>query len=194
LKTTFPIASLFLLAGGAFGQSLNCGLAEYKAQDGLKAALSAGVLELTWQGEHSDQLRATFSVRDGVPVIRELAARKTGGTRAVLAHDLSPEYQVTSGRRRLSEQQMTPLRKLKIEFTPEVVEREKWNAFWDAPLMIPGTPGTSMDLPRKPEEIRRATAAYHASCCEVRTDGARLEVSFPASVDGFLGPYQEPSY
>ena len=43
--------------------------------------------------------------------------------------------------------------------------------------MIPGT--GSLDLPRKPEEIRRAWAAYQASACQVKTDGARLEVTFP---------------
>ena len=117
------------------------------------------MLEFTWQGEHDQQLRASFSIRDGAPVIHELAARKSGGNWVVLGHDLSPEYQVTSGKRRLSEQQMAPLRKLKIAFTPDVVEREKWyrllgRAVDDSQAI----PGTSMDLPRKPEEIRRATA------------------------------------
>src|SRR5207244_1796807 len=92
------------------------------------------------------------------------------------------EFEVTSGKRRLSEQQMAPLRKLGVAFTPEVVDREKWFAFWDAPLMIPGSGNTSMDLPRKPEEIRRAWAKFHASTCSVKTDGARIEVEF-AGVD-----------
>ena len=35
-----------------------------------------------------------------------------------------------------------------------MIEREKWNAFWDAPLVVPGRRGTNLDLPRKPEEIR----------------------------------------
>jgi hypothetical protein len=60
-----------------------------------------------------------------------------------------------------------------------VVDREKWFAFWDAPLMVPGAPNTNMDLPRKPEEIRRANATFNASTCAVKTDGARLEVEFP---------------
>ena len=105
----------------------------------------------------------------------------------VLGRDLTPEYEVTSGKRRLSEQQMAPLRELKIALTPEVVEREKWNAFWDAPLMVPGSPGTSMDLPRKPEEIRRAWATYHATALpgedRRRAPGSR---PFPASTTGNL--------
>jgi len=36
-----------------------------------------------------------------------------------------------------------------------------------------------MDLPRKPEEIRKAWAQYHANGCEVKTDGARIEVTMP---------------
>ena len=46
----------------------------------------------------------------------------------VLAHDLNPEYQATTGRRRISAQQEAPLRQLGI-FTPEVIERQKWFAF-----------------------------------------------------------------
>ena len=51
---------------------------------------------------------------------------------------------------------MQPLRALGVEITPEVVDRERWEAFWDAPLDIPGiTPGAHgrgnnlpPDLPR----------------------------------------------
>ena len=42
------------------------------------------------------------------------------------------------------------------------------------------------DMPRKPEEIRRATATYHASSCEVKTDGARLGGLLSGSRDGNL--------
>ena len=34
-------------------------------------------------------------------------------------------------------------------------------------------------LPRKPEEVRRATATFKAQGCEVKSNGARLEISFP---------------
>ena len=49
-----------------------------------------------------------------------------------------------------------------MKITPEVIEREKWQVFWDAPLLVPGTaprvrptaPGEAADrnpgLPRKP--------------------------------------------
>jgi hypothetical protein len=65
-----------------------------------------------------------------------------------------------------------------------VIEKEKWNAFWDAPLMVPGT--GSLELPLKPKEIRRAWATYNAASCAVRTGGARLEVTFPGSTMGIF--------
>jgi len=77
----------------------------------------------------------------------------------------------------------------------EDVERWKWEAFWDAPLYIEGSGvrppshATSIPpmrgifdqpgLPRKPEEVSRATASYRATGCAVKTDGARLVITFP---------------
>ena len=163
----------------AYGQAVTCNLDQYKAQPGLAAEWREGLLQVTWDGARGQQLRAAFAVRDGQPVITELAARKTGGQWETLAHDLTPEFRVVSGVRRFSEQQMAPLRALGIALTPEVIDREKRNAFWDAPLMIPGAPKTNLDLPRKPGEIRRAAAAYRLSACAVKTDGARLEITYP---------------
>jgi hypothetical protein len=161
-----------------YAQSVTCDLSAYKATDGLKAATSGGVLTLEWSGENREPLRAAFAIEGGVPVVRELAARNAKGAWLVLGRELKPEFDVTSGVRRLSEQQMQPMRELGIALTPEVVEREKWNAFWDAPLSIPGRAGTNLDLPRKPEEIRRAKATFHATGCTVTSDGGRLELSF----------------
>ncbi|MGH9351574.1 MAG: hypothetical protein ACRD2G_05355, partial [Terriglobia bacterium] len=42
-----------------------------------------------------------------------------------------------------------------------------------------GNTDRSTDMPRNPDEIHRAQASYHANACAVKTDGARLEVSFP---------------
>jgi hypothetical protein len=152
-------------------------MSQYKAMDGLTAQAASGGIQFNWRGERNQQLSAIFILRGGQPMIQELAVRKNGGGRIVLGTDLTPEFEVTSGVRRLSEQQAAPLRALKVEITPAVIEREKWNAFWDAPLMTPGT--GIVGGPRKPEEIRRAWATYHASGCQVKSDGARLEVTFP---------------
>jgi hypothetical protein len=155
----------------------NCDFTGYKAMEGLTSEMSAGSLVVSWQGEGDQQLRASFIIRSGQPLVHQLAARKGQGSWVLLGQDLTPEFEVTSGVRRMSDQQAGPLRALKIAITPEVIEREKWNAFWDAPLNVPGT--GSLGLPRKPEEIRHAGASFHANSCQVRTDGARLEVTYP---------------
>jgi len=173
--------ALSLAATLCKAQSLQCDLKDYKAQPGLHAAITGDTIELTWDAERGQQLRASFAIRDGNPMVRELAAHKSAWI--ILGRNLTPEYDVVSGKRRISEQQMAPLRKLPGGLAPQVIEHEKWNAFWDAPLQIPGNAGGSLDLPRKPEEVRRANAAFHAGACEIKTDGARLELTFPGSVD-----------
>jgi hypothetical protein len=158
---------------------LDCDLHEYRPADGLAASLKGLDLQLTWRGDRGRELRATFTIRDGRPVIAELAVQKQAGEWAVLAHDLTPEFEVICGRRRISEQQLEPLRHLGLALTPALLEQEKWKAFWDAPLDIPGAQGTNPDLPRKAEEIRRAKAVYRTGGCQVTTNGARIEVTFP---------------
>src|SRR5258706_14374160 len=92
----------FSLAAAA-NPELNCDVAGYKAQDGLKAQMRSGLLEVTWQGERREQLRAVFTIRDRQPVVQELAARKEGGAWIALGGNLTPEFQITSGIRRLSQ-------------------------------------------------------------------------------------------
>jgi hypothetical protein len=190
---------MLLFASLSIAQAANgdiaCDLAGYKPQDGLKAQLRGAVLEVTWQGERREQLRALFTIQNGQPVVQELAARKEGRSWIALGQNLTPEFQITTGKRRLSMQQVSPLKELGVSLTPEVIEREKWNAFWDAPLMVPGRDGTNVDLPRKPEEIRRAWAKYNASGCQVKTDGARIEITFPGVEAGiFSGSLQYTVY
>jgi hypothetical protein len=171
-----------LLSALAGAQTLNCDFQGYKALDGLKAEMRSGSLELTWQGERGQTLRAMLGVDGGQPVVRELAVEENGkkGKWSVLGHGLTPEYQVTTGRRRISAQQEAPLRQLGM-YTPEIIDRQKWFAFWDAPLNVPGRPGSNaaVDLPRKAEEIQRAWATFRITGCQVDTDGARLEANFP---------------
>ena len=155
----------------------SCDFSEYKALDGLVAQMRGDILEVNWRGSQQQDLRASFMIRGGQPLVHELAVRPAQGRWITLGRDLTPEFEVTGGVRRMSEQQAAPLRALKVEITPDVIEREKWNAFWDAPLMVPGT--GSLGLPRKAEEIRRAWVTFHASTCRVKTNGARLEITFP---------------
>ena len=167
-----------LCVGVAIAQGITCDLHEYKSQDGLKADMRNNVMELSWQGARGQELRAAFTIRDGQPTIVELPARKGGGVDR-LGRNLTPEFEVTSGKRRLSEQQMAPLRKLGIQLTPEVVDREKWNAFWDAPLMVPGLPTPIWTCRANPRRSAARGPRIMPPDVHVKTDGARLEVEFP---------------
>ena len=164
------ILQIVLLAAAglaqAQGQSLNCDLKEYKPLDGLQAQMSSGRLQITWQGERDQQLRAAFSIRDGNPVISELAVRK-GGDWIVLGRDLAPVFDVVSGRRRISEQQLQPLRQLGLDKDAAFLDKEKWKAFWDAPLQIPGAPKGSGDVGRDgrlPPHVRRLGEDLQRRC------------------------------
>ena len=168
-----------------------CDVKEYRAGIGPTATVDGDSVTVTW-GQSGSTARASFVIQNGRPLIRELAVRAKDGTWRILARDLAPEFEVTSGVRRISNQQLAPLiSELHQEITPELIEREKWQAFWDAPLLVPGTasrvrptaPGEAAErnpgLPRKPEEIRRASATYNATGCRLKTDGRRLEITFP---------------
>lgn len=183
----------------AVGQDLNCNLDGYKPLEGLRAEIHEGVVEINWHGEGDQQMRAEFAIRHGQPVVHELAASANVAKWVVLGRDLAPEFQVTSGIRRLAHTQAETLRSLHGgALTPDLIDREKWNAFGDAPLSVPGNPRAgdeSIGLPREPAEIGRAWATYHTSSCQIKTDGTRLEVTFPGLEMGiFSGRLQFTVY
>ena len=190
----FLFCVVLVCAPGA-AAPLSCDLSEYKEVPGLRAQVADDTLRLTWQGERGQELRASFGIDNGQPVVRELAARKQGGEWVVLGRNLAPEYHVTTGMRRVTEQQLQPLRALGRQITPEIIEREKWNAFWDSPLSMrpPGGGGPRGNPPpaRKPEEVRRAAGSASATGCKVKTDGARLEISFPGLTLGIFSGRQQ---
>ena len=115
-------------------------MSQYKAASGLTAAIEQGALAVTWNGSNGSELRARYAIDNGQPVVRELAVRKSGGQWAPLGQNLVPEFYVKSGVRRMTTQQGAPLINLGVDITPEVIEKNKWYAFWDAPFVIPGVP------------------------------------------------------
>jgi hypothetical protein len=199
-----------------------CDLAEYKAGPGLTAAMEADALAVAWEGQGGSELRARYTIDNGQPLIRELAVRRASGQWATLGQNLTPEYYVVSGVRRMTTQQGAPLEELGVKITPEVIEKNKWYAFWDAPLVMPAPPapqgrtggaaapadgrgrgtaapgggvGRVYGAPRDPKEIRRASATFAATSCSVKTDGARIEVTFPGlSMGIFSGSLRFTSY
>src|SRR5687768_8836910 len=113
--------------------------------------MESGALAVTWSGSSGAELRARYAIDDGQPVVRELAVRKSGGQWAPLGQNLVPEIYVKTGVRRMTRQQAAPLLNLGVDITPEVIEREKWYSFWDAPFVIRGV--------GEPQRARRGGAA-----------------------------------
>jgi hypothetical protein len=189
------LASLVLAlgVGSVSAQGVRCDLQMYKAVDGLKAEASGDSTTVFWQGEAGTQLRASFALRDGQPVVKELAARSGGGVWAVLGTDLAPQFEVTTGRRRISSTEMDIL-KAQHKDTPEIVEQYKWQVFWDAPLVVPG--GKRMvGPPRAADEIKRAAVSYRSDACRVVSDGNTLSVIFNGLTLGlFAGDLQFTIY
>ena len=192
---TVLLSGLLVVASHPRAEALPCEMGQYKALDGLTATSQDDAVTLTWSGERKTQLRLALTVVEGVPRVAEMAVRRAGGSWANLARDLTPEFNVSSGLRRISEQQLRPLRDLGVVITPEVIEKEKWVVFWDAPLTVPGLAGTNPGLPRRQQEIRRAVSSFKTTACSVKTDGARLEVSFDGlSMGIFSGHLQYTVY
>jgi len=183
----YPDASPALSA-----QAPACSLTGYKAAPGLSASVAGDTLALTWDGDANSEVRMQLTVNSGTPTIKDLSVRRKGGTWASVASNATPEFTVVSGFRRATDQQIKPLQDLKVEITPAVIDRIKWEAFWDAPLNIPGdevahggsTPpvagiANQPGLPRKPEEVKRGAAIYQVQSCEVTSAGGRINVSYP---------------
>jgi hypothetical protein len=175
MKTGRFFLGTTLLLKLATAQPLECNFSDYKPIAGIQASINHGALHLTWQGQGGEQLQALFSIQDGHPMVQQLAVRK-GATWYILAQGLTPDFQVTTGRRRISLVQRTLLKSFNMD-TPAEEDVRKWNTFWDAPLVVPGGHDTT-DLPRHEDEIQRASASYNSQACQVSSNGARVSVTF----------------
>jgi hypothetical protein len=170
---------------------LTCDLSGYARRPDANARLADGVLALEWAGTADERVSLRLALRAGAPIIDELALLPRGSTEWVtIGEDLGFELRIVEGLRRISNQQLAPLRELTVELTPAVVDRYKWDVFWDAPLDLstevgggnpPPAAGVAHQpgLPRSPGEIRRASATFRASGCALVTDGRRMRVTFP---------------
>ena len=87
MKTTRCLLVIAGAAASAAAQSVNCDLRDYKPMEGLNAEHRGGALQVSWQGERGDQLRAAFTIRDARPLITELAVRASGGAMVSLTDD-----------------------------------------------------------------------------------------------------------
>ena len=189
------VAWAFILCGtAAAAQTASCSLQDWKGIAGVSVTANRDSVEVSWPGEQSQQNRARFALRNGQPVIAELAARKPGGAWIVLGKDLTPDFQVTTGRRRISTTELDILKTLHND-TPEAENEYKWNVFWDAPLEIPGLDSHLVGPGRTPDEVKRATVSYNSNTCKVTSDGGRVNVDFNGLTLGlFSGDLQFTAY
>jgi len=178
-------------------------LTAYEAQAGLTASVANETLTVNWEGSDEDELRLRFTINQGVPTISELAVRQADADWKVLAANVQPEFRVVSGIRRVTQQQTEPLEELGVPLTVEKLNEIKWDAFWDAPLYVSKEPPRSHQssipaaepfanhpgMPRTPAEINRATASYQVQNGTVRTNGARLEITFAGVEAGIFEGY-----
>src|SRR5581483_45477 len=199
---TFKLATLatagLIWVLPAKADPVSCNLSDYRAQAGIAAGREGDDLVLTWNGDRDQEVRLRLSIVDGRPILKEIALRRQGAQWQPVATGMSPDYSVMTGLRRMSNQQLEPLYGLGVKITQDVLNKYRWDPFWDAPfdLSVPqpnangafsgnpppvvGLPGTDQPgLPRKPEEIARADAIYSITSCTVKTDGARLVVTYP---------------
>src|SRR5580698_4344904 len=100
----FRVALFLGLAGAALSPALladplNCDLSGYQAQSGLSATVKNDVLTVTWAGAGNTEVRASYEIDHGQPMIRELAVRAGHGRWSVLGENLTPEFDVQTGRR-----------------------------------------------------------------------------------------------
>jgi len=195
MRFAISLIGLLALSLGATTPStpsaLSCDLRDYKTQPGLTATIADNQLVVTWKGDRDAEVRARYALDAGQPVVRDLAVRKSSGAWATLGENLTPEYRIVTGVRRMSTQQADPLRAAGIELTPEVIAKNRWYAFWDAPLVIPEPPAPgrnqsarTLGPPRTASEIHRAGATFKSTSCSLRTDGNSLETMFPGLTMG----------
>lgn len=171
-----------------------CDLSQYKPAPGLSASNAQGVLTVAWTGQAGSEMRARYAIENRQPIVRELAVRKRAGPWLSLGQNLSPEYHVVSGIRRMSVQQADPLKAAGVALTPEVIAKNRWYAFWDAPLVL--KPGREIiGGPRSEADIKRADATFTTAACSVKSDGAEVQVTFPGlSMGIFSGELRFTAY
>ena len=205
LATPNPVVLLTALATIASvvpaSAQVRCDVSGNATRSGITATVTSETLAVEWEGAGDERLRLRLDVVDRAPVITQLAMRDGQSDWTTVLTDARVEFTIVEGRRRITNQQLAPLRSLGVELTEEIVDRHKWDAFWDAPLDLrESTPGGNPPpqegvagqpgLPRSPAEIRRSDAAYSVTDCRVTGEGRQLVVVFPGmQLGSFSGEF-----
>ena len=208
LATPHPVVLLTALATIATIASVvpawaqvRCDVSGDATRSGITATVIGETLAVEWEGASDERLRLRLGVVDRAPVITQLAIREGQSDWTTVLTDARLEFRIVEGRRRITNQQLAPLRSLGVELTEEIVDLHKWDAFWDAPLdlreSIPGGNPPPQEgvagqpgLPRSPDEIRRSDAVYNVSECRVTGEGRQMVVVLPGmQLGSFSGEF-----
>src|SRR5207248_11409130 len=96
---TLLVASV---AASVSADPLTCTMSGYKATPGLTGTIADNTLTVTWEGDKGAELRMRLAIDGGTPTLREIAVRKNGRW-TTLAANLTPEFRVVSGMRRMTQ-------------------------------------------------------------------------------------------
>lgn len=159
-------------------------------------AIPDGV-ELNWSGSSSSDVTLRVDITGAAPRISLLSIDSVP-----ILQDAEIRFDVTTGVRRITNQQLAPLRALGVALTQDVVDEHKWDAFWDAPLETgarapasglssnqPPTDGIADQpgLPRSPEEVERSSVRYAISACEASLGNSRVVLRLDGATAGAFG-------
>jgi hypothetical protein len=172
-----------------------CKVSAVTQASGIAAAPTGSGVELRWRGQGGDALVLNLAIDGAAP---KIAALSVNGAQVV--SDAEIWFDIKSGMRRITNQQLEPLRKLGVPITQEEVDEHKWDAFWDAPFNVASpNPRARMEisnqppaegilgqkgLPRTEDEIVSQPTRYALTACTVQSDGARATVTLPGVTAG----------
>src|SRR5262245_62639147 len=119
----FAIAMVLLAVStaAASAQVLQCNLSGFTPTTGIAASMTPDTLTVTWDGDQGQEARLRFGIVNGTPTIRDVAVRTKNGAWKIAGSNMTPDFRVVAGLRRVTEQQLQPLRGLKVDITPEIV-------------------------------------------------------------------------
>jgi hypothetical protein len=174
------------IAPAVHAQASMCNLSGYKAAPGLSAAVAGDAGSDVGRRRN----RSTAAVDDQQRRRRSRISPSATKVERGRRDTISPEYRVVSGWRRMDREAYPGWWRVR-EGRPGVARQSKWmrsgtrrcvpggeGRAWRRRPTLGGIRTNQPGLPRKPEEVKRATATFKAQGCDVKTDGGRIEVSF----------------
>ena len=104
LALVLPPGAVPRRRAAVYAQALDVQPGRLQGSAGLTAAVAGDALAVTWDGDANQEVRLQLTINGGTPTIKDLAVRRKGGAWATVASNLTPEYRVVSGWRRIDQE------------------------------------------------------------------------------------------